>query len=704
MVDVHDLSADLDLGFSEDFAVRAEGLEVLRGRIRSAPISAVNALEVFQPTADVYQQRVIDERSRTVRLLAPAGSGKTQTMINRILTRVREGVAPDRILLLTFDRSAAGSLEGALTANVRAIERDHGQSLGLNGLTISTLNAFGYRLLREFAPGETLNIADARLQHRLLRQSREELRVKSYERYSLLPEVLQRRYYLDFFSFLKNQLHDPRRPDAQAVADIILNARQASAFFEDEPDEQEATAIIQAVIWLYMRYEQLFGQHDVMDYDDQKLRAFMVLMAVPEALRRLQGRYTEIVVDEFQDINKLDFELIKAVAEKSDLVITGDDDQAIYGFRGCSPDYIIDLQQHLGRAVTSHELSVNYRCPPNLVQHADQLIRHNQRRVMKHPIAYQTEPSAIHLAPTLSASLEAKSVTEFIQQSLYRNPDLTHETIAVLYRTNAQSLPIQIEFILDDVPYQVRDEDNILGNDSLKKLLAVLRTKVARQAGEPIAADDQALVIHAYFRFVDTQILHAIRRRATAGFDYLSPYGLEEIYSLIPKARGSQFADALEEALRARSLDDALDVLRRRFKGLRGMVGSLEDAMEQRMPLVELLDVAKDFRGDTAAFVQTLDRALAHAQETNAGRQEHGVSLLTYFKSKGRQWHTVILTSCNQGLIPHRKAPVEDERRLFYVALTRASSNLLISYVEHACDNKVQPSQFLYEAGLLRPS
>lgn len=123
--------------------------------------------------------------------------------------------------------------------------------------------------------------------------------------------------------------------------------------------------------------------------------------------------------------------------------------------------------------------------------------------------------------------------------------------------------------------------------------------------------------------------------------------------------------------------------------------------MEQQVPLAEILDISRDFDDDIAGFVTTLDRALDRARQVNAGRQEHGVYLLTYFKSKGRQWHTVILCSCNEGLIPHNKAPVEDERRLFYVALTRPSANLVITYVENVIDNKVHPSRFLYEGGLL---
>jgi DNA helicase II / ATP-dependent DNA helicase PcrA len=120
----------------------------------------------------------------------------------------------------------------------------------------------------------------------------------------------------------------------------------------------------------------------------------------------------------------------------------------------------------------------------------------------------------------------------------------------------------------------------------------------------------------------------------------------------------------------APSLFKTLDILAKSFKGLRGMIGSLEDVVDGGVPLGEVYELAASFRGRVDAFVDTVDSALRQAKEANAGHEEGGVALATYFKAKGLQWHTVILTSCNQGLIPHKRAPLEEERKLFYVALT----------------------------------
>src|SRR3974390_1525197 len=142
------------------------------------------------------------------------------------------------------------------------------------------------------------------------------------------------------------------------------------------------------------------------------------------------------------------------------------------------------------------------------------------------------------------------------------------------------------------------------------------------------------------------------------------------------------------------------NILAKSFKGLRGMVGSLEDVIDGDVPLGEVYELAASFRGRIDSFVETLDAALRRAQEVRAGQEENGVVLATFFKAKGLQWHTVIITSCNQGIIPHKRAPVDDERKLFYVALTRASSNLIVSFLKRSCKTKVAPSVFLAEAGL----
>lgn len=685
-----------DLGFEQGFALRDELLQELSNRLEAAPVGVQMPLASFVPQVDEYQQKVVEATAQTMRVVAPAGSGKTQTMLNRVLLRIQQGLNPERLLLLTFDNAAATSLTSKL--------REQTELLGveLQSLQIKTLNAFGFGVLRNYVPEEYKGIIPQYRQIKLIREVTEGLKERSLERYRLLPQNIKPRFYVEFFSLLKNELFDPRGPEAQRLAEFITQSQQAVPFFEPGLPQSKIRSIIEALIWLFMAYERAMQRDGLMDFDDQKLRCYLALKTSTDLKQRLQRKFTEIIVDEFQDINRLDFALVQLLSEQSALVVTGDDDQAIYGFRGCSPYYIINLQHSIGREVTPFELSINYRNPANLVRHANQLIRYNVNRIPKKPIAARSDRAEIKVVGTVSAGLEAKFIVSFIRKVRRANNNLPFKDLAVLYRTNAQSLPLQVEFILNDLPYYVREQDNILTNEVLERLLGFLRLKLAVLNRSEPTVRDAMLTLHAYFKYIDGATHNRIEALLARKPYFFTVLASDELAHIAPWITTSNVFQSVREAIEALSLMDTLGVIAKRFKGVRGMVGDLEDAIDDHLPLGEVYELAANFGGDTQEFVNTLERALERARQSGAGNQkEHGLALLTYFKSKGLQWHTVILTTCNEGLIPHKRAPIEDERRLFYVAMTRASSNLLISYVKNSVQQSVSPSRFIREAGLL---
>jgi ATP-dependent DNA helicase UvrD/PcrA len=676
-----------------DFEVREELERELEKRLTQSDLDARPALKSFEPIADDDQLSLIHASGhKTIRLVAPAGSGKTQTVIHRVLQQAKIGTRPERVLCLTFDNAAAKALKDKVTEH-------HTLGIDHSVLQITTLNAFGYRILRENFPEENKQIIESHRVWRLIKETRTELARASRERDDAIPDTLRYRFVADFFSFLKNSLFDPRNTPAQQFADFMLKARSAEVFFHPGSSNDEKKLVIQAVHWLYKRYEQLLQRERRIDFDDQKLRALRCLEDAPSTLALVQRRYDEVIVDEFQDINQLDFALISAVAKQARLIVTGDDDQAIYGFRGCSPSYIIDLENHMGREVKTFELRRNYRCPKNVVEHATRLIRNNTWRIEKNPIAVRDEDASIKVVESNTATAEAKMIATAVER-IKRRGNLQHHDFAVLYRTNAQSLPIQLQFILRDIPYNVREQDNILQNEELEKLLGVLRAKLALEHGQAVRASDAVLSLKAYFQYFDQRRTSPLEEFFSRAESFFAAVKSERFYSILPKARDSRFVEAMLDVVKAPSLFKTLDILAK-FKGLRGMVGSLEDVVDGDVPLGEVYELAASFRGRIDSFVETIDAALKRAREVNAGHEQKGVILATFFKAKGLQWHTVIITSCNQGIIPHRRAPIDDERKLFYVALTRASSNLIVSYLKTSCKTKVARSCFLSEAGLI---
>lgn len=680
-----------------DFEIREDLERQLEQRLSEVDDDIRPALKDYAAEADEDQIAVINTFSRSVRLVAPAGAGKTQTLINRILALVAAGKKPERVLCLTFDNSAASALREKVETTAGS-----GNNLSPDQFQITTLNAFGFKILRENFPAEYKRIIERNRVWRLIREIKEELRERpgGRERADALPETIKLRFYGDFFSLLKNSMFDPRDCDPQAVANFMLEHRSAEAFFSPDSAAKQKKLVIQAVYWMFKQYEGVLQREKRIDFDDQKLRAVKCLDHHPSTLALLQRRYEEIIVDEFQDINRLDFEFVKLLAAQARLLVTGDDDQAIYGFRGCSPEYIINLQQHLRRPVESLELRRNYRCPRNVVHHATRLIKHNTFRIRKTPLAVRTDDAAIKVVDATTATAEAKMIAATVERIRRKNSELSFNDFVVLYRTNAQSLPIQLQFILRDIPYFVRHEDNILVNEELVKLLGALRAKLAMQENRLVAPSDAVLTLKAYFRYIPDALESKLEEYFSTNKPFLELISHSHFHSLLPKAEKSRFKDASIDLAKTPSLFKALDTLAKNFKGLRGMIGDLEDVVEGDVPLGEVYELAASFRGSIRAFVETVDVALKKATAENAGRVENGVVLATYFKAKGLQWHTVILTSCNQGIIPHKRAPLEDERRLFYVALTRASSNLIVSYLKTSCRTKVAPSIFLQEAGL----
>lgn len=477
---------------------------------------------------DEHQRRVIECRSRTLRMVAPAGSGKTQTIVERVLGRIAEGVPAERILILTFDRAARRSLVERLEGRARE------GSIDATGATVSTLNAFGASMLRRHAPHEPREVAKEPFADRLI--------AKACTEAGAPPALAARSPILrELFALLKNALHDPRtetRPEYERFLDRDPVATERLAELSAEIPGVDA-AVVAA---LFERVGREMRAAGVIDFDDQKLRA-LALLDRPGIGARVEGLWAEVVVDEFQDINRLDFELVRRLAARADLVVTGDDDQAIYGFRGCSSEFIVELEALLARPVDSHELSINYRNPPNLLAHAVRLVEHNRGRIPKSPVAARTDAARVSVLAAAGSENEAVGLAHRARKAIAagRRP----EDLAVLCRTNAHC-----EAVAERV----------------------------REAGVPC------------------------RLRADA----------------------------------------------------------------------------------------------AEAEVSGPG----AVTVATYFRAKGLQWPVVFLPGCNEGVVPHPRAPVDDERRLFYVALTRASQELVATWVGFP-EEDVRPSRFLIESGLL---
>ena len=704
---------DLDFGdlFAADPASR-DRLEQIAATVR--PNDSAPMID-FSLDADPDQEAFIASEAATIRLLAPAGSGKTQSIANRILRRVAGGRPPGQFLVLTFDNAAALSLRERLGRGMAAA--------GMAGATqVFTLNAFGYGLFRtvlsEPCGRYALGADPTADQREAVRRGLEDLRHRRPAVAALLPRHLSFRVYLDLFAALKNHLIVP---DAfagagapRAVAEFLdLAARRRLlepwlAAVAGLPAETAARQdVVNALVFLYRTYCAVLVANRRIDFDDQKLFPYVALARDPALLAAAMAPYRCVIVDEFQDINRLDFELIRLLARDRQLVVVGDDDQAIYGFRGCSPDYIIDFAAHAGRGVETHVLRTNYRCPRNLVAMAARLIGHNTRRVPKESLPGRADEADVRVWHCVNAGSEAQILARFIRRlhAEHAGRGFRFADVAILTRMNSQSLPLQIALILEGIPYHCRREENVLLSETMGQLLGLIGLHLRLRAAPGYHAPEATrLLCRCFFRYQPPEAVEAFDRLVTERGGYpAATRWADRALEFRPPVTAHDLARAV--AALASEATPALLVERigACFKYLGGLVGSLDEALDNALPLGELVDIAGRFQGDVAQFHALLGGLLERVRGGLFVEREgeaDAVNLLTYFRAKGRQWHTVLVPGANQKVIPHARADLEDERRLFYVATTRATANLVFSYVRQAVRSKVEPSQFLAELGL----
>lgn len=669
----------------------------------------------FTIEADDEQRRFIKSDAEIIRLLAPAGSGKTQSIVNRILYKASQGQPLKSFLVLTFDNAASISLREKLAQGLAA----HGIRSN-ESPDVLTLNKFGYQLIRGILQDRIgrreLGGEPAKALQESVKRALDTVKTRHPSEYSLLPAKLARRVYLDLISALKSNLLLPDKlldRDSESLQrlaklaeDTQLFAPWLGGFAAGTGLRSSPTKVLTLLVHIYKLYEDTNRDHNLIDFDDQKLLPYLQLSSNVDLARVATGNYRTVIVDEFQDINRLDFELIRVLANQKNLAVIGDDDQCIYAFRGCSPDYIINLDKHLGCSFETHILETNYRCPANVVEMGNRLIANNEYRVRKSQIADRKDIADIKLWHCLNSASEAQVIARFIRK-IYNERQGTgfrYSDIAILVRINSQSLPLQIALILEDIPYHCRKEDNIIVSTTMRKLLGLMRLHISLlQDPRHVSVEDSQLLLECWFPYTDAARVRQFHQLAVTHGGYLRLISAQPdtLRGLSLEKEG--FREAVRRLGQPLKPLELVQLVSKNFKSLGGIVGTLEDAIEDHLPLGELVDIASRFKGTTLQFyrhmqglLDKVENGLYHDKEGDA------VNILTYFRAKGRQWDTVVIPGVNQRVIPLGNQPLESERRLFYVAVTRVASNLVLSFVRNAVGARVDRSQFIAEMGMTK--
>ncbi len=621
-------------------------------------------------------------------VLAGAGSGKTRVLTQRIAWLLREQqVSPWAALAVTFTNKAAGEMRGRAESLLGHQAR---------GLSIGTFHGIAHRILRqhwrEAGLPENFQILDADDQQRLIKRTVQSL--------DLDEKLFLPRQVAWFINAAKDE---GKRPDA---LDAGYSASQRS------------------LIEIYRAYEVACRQAGLVDFGELLLRAHELWLGNDALLAHYRERYRHLLVDEFQDTNRVQYAWIRVLAGDSGQVfVVGDDDQSIYGWRGAKVEHMQDFLRDFPGATTLR-LEQNYRSTGTILAAANAVIAHNRGRLGKQLWTADERGASIDLYTAYNEQDEARYVVERIQQEIHAGARPSE--LAILYRSNAQSRLFEEQLMQRRLPFRVYGGLRYFERAEVKDALAYLRLTVNRH-------DDIAFarVANTPPRGIGARSMDLLRQRAQREQISLWEAALAELTADAAGTRGRAALHGFLELIGGLARADiaAAEETPTRVEptlaewvsrtlaasGLRDHYahdsrGGAESRVEN---LDELVNVASRFQlsaEDLEAGLSELAAFLAHAAleagEAQGEASQDCVQLMTLHSAKGLEFPQVFLVGLEDGLFPSQKSldepgRLEEERRLAYVGITRAQRQLVLSHAEsrrlHGRETHARPSRFLDE-------
>ncbi|WP_420335434.1 3'-5' exonuclease [Roseibium sp.] len=685
------------------------------------------------PTAgklDTTQLSFVNALEPDIRLLAPAGSGKTHSLLHRCAELSRRSNGSDSFLIVSFTRAARDEIRARLS--------EPAFSSFATRADVVTLNGWGHRRLRAMATPPRLHVSEferTTLVKTVLAPAfsavpalENGMKEQPYK----LPRLLA--YLLDTMKTLGFDHEDGSarmaddRLDALEELGLLTLLEDYVAKLEELgvlPNRRWESFLDVALPFFNTSCQQQFAT-GFFTLEDQKYGAWLDQrkhLASGNALGA-EDAISHILVDEFQDINPLDLSLILTIAElhKSTLTLVGDDDQAIFEWRGAAPDFILEPERHLGRQFKTHILEKNYRSPRNIVTKSVRLISHNKRRVEKTvvPVSQVDAETLIYSGETFLDSVE--NVLAEIHSFVGEN--MPGARMALLSRKRAQLIPYQILLAREDIPFCAAEDLHLFLSTTFDRLLQALRirTMAALNFALPTIVDDVMALCDTVHRYplrkaeADAMARHlrAVRPKSyDAAIDQLETYDGTIRGQKDDGKTAKEFALRLRKLIHAPNVRSAIEALRSLYAGFKQDYGrSTEDIFLADPPFAYLAEFSESYGEDFQGFVEDLEKAKDTLVKLPGMDSEDGagdewrkpVHLMTALRAKGREFDTVVMLDVVDGIWPLRSAKteraLEGERRLFYVAMTRAKKRLILTRSNRIGEKVAMISPYLAEAGL----
>ncbi|WP_417702805.1 DNA helicase II [Pseudomonas sp.] len=590
-------------------------------------------------------------------VLAGAGSGKTRVLVHRIAFLIqRLDVSPHSILSVTFTNKAAAEMR-------HRIEDVLGHAPA--GMWVGTFHGLAHRLLRahwkEAGLAENFQILDSDDQQRLIKRVIRDLGLDE-----------QRWPAKQAQWFINGQKDEGIRPQGiQASGDLFLATMRS----------------------IYEAYEAACARTGVIDFAELLLRALDLWRDNAGLLEHYQRRFRHILVDEFQDTNAVQYAWLRFLAKGGEsLMVVGDDDQSIYGWRGAKIENIQQFDSDFADAEIIR-LEQNYRSTANILNAANALIANNQGRLGKELRTDVGDGEPLALYAAFNEHDEARYVVETIEDAL-RKDGLKRSEIAILYRSNAQSRVLEEALLREKIPYRIYGGQRFFERAEIKNAMAYLRLLDGR-------GNDAALerIINVPARGIGEKTIETIREYARAHDVHMweAIRLMLAVKALPGRASGAlagfiELIDGLAEQVLAMPLHQMTQVVVEKSGLLAYHEAEKGEKGQARVEnLEELVSAARAFENDEDDELTPLQAFLTHASleagDTQAAENEDSIQLMTLHSAKGLEFPLVFLVGMEEGLFPHKMSleepgRLEEERRLAYVGITRAMQKLVISYAE----------------------
>lgn len=578
-------------------------------------------------------------------VLAGAGSGKTRVITHRIVHLIHQGVAPHQILAVTFTNKAAKEMRERAENLVRKFppsERAVFDSLPV----VTTFHSLGVRILREHHG--ILNLP----KHFVIYDRGDSVRAikKALEKAGYSPKQFEPRKILSMISRAKG--------DALSRADYLDSA-------SSYPER------VAAEIWEH--YDEVTKEEKALDFDDLLLKTLRLLESYPEVRQQIQNRYQYIHVDEYQDTNKVQYAIARILAgEKHNICVVGDIDQNIYSWRGADISNVMQFEKNFPNAKTVL-LEENYRSTKTIIAASNDIIKKNQNRVDKTVFTNNHEGEKITLFAGMTGADEAEYIAMTAKSLIADGADPS--AIAVLFRTNFQSRGLEEAFLNFEVPYQVLGT-KFFERKEVKDVIAYLRLALT-----PGSTADLARIVNVPTRGIGKvtmlKLVEGRREELTGAVLKKVEFFDEIMVDIADHARTEPISKTLKFIIKRTGIEANF-----RKSGTEEDLERLENLRE----LVTLAVRYDELGAEEGAQALLEEAALQSDQDEIRSKEEQdAVRLMTVHAAKGLEFPYVFVSGLEEGLFPHERiddgrVDTEEERRLFYVALTRAEKKVFLTF------------------------